>query len=55
MERQKELALREQRDGLAASRELMQALRVTSKKLDLAFQAVKPAPEAEQTTQENRS
>jgi hypothetical protein len=55
MERQKELALREQRAGLAASRELMQALRVTSKKLDLAFQAVKAPPEAEHTTEENRS
>ena len=30
----------EQRAGLAASRELMQALRVTSKKLDVAYQAV---------------
>jgi hypothetical protein len=54
-ERQKELALREQRAGLAASRELMQALRVTSKKLDLAYQAVKTPPEAEHSTEENRS
>jgi len=30
--------------GLAASRELMQALHVTSKKLDLAYQAVKSPP-----------
>jgi hypothetical protein len=30
--------------GLAASRELMQALHVTSKKLDLAYQAVKTPP-----------
>ena len=46
---------REQQAGLAASRELMQALHVTSKKLDLAYQAVKrpaPGPEA---PQENRS
>ena len=31
--------------GLAASRELMQALRVTSEKLDIAYQAVQAAPE----------
>jgi hypothetical protein len=30
--------------GLAASRELMQALHVTSQKLDLAYQAVKTPP-----------
>jgi hypothetical protein len=30
--------------GLAASQELMQALRVTSQKLDLAYQAVKTPP-----------
>ena len=30
--------------GLAASRELMQALHVTSQKLDLAYQAVKSPP-----------
>lgn len=30
--------------GLAASHELMQALRVTSQKLDLAYQAVKTPP-----------
>lgn len=37
--------------GLAASRELMQALQVTSKKLDLAYQASKspsPAPAGEE-------
>ena len=36
--------------GLAASRELMQALHVTSKKLDLAYQASKapPAPAGEE-------
>jgi hypothetical protein len=39
--------------GLAASQELMQALRVTSKKLDLAYQAVKNPPEA--GVEENRS
>ena len=39
--------------GLAASQELLQALRVTSQKLDLAYQAVKNPPEAE--TEENRS
>jgi hypothetical protein len=32
--------------GLAASRELMQALHVTSQKLDLAYQAVKTPPPA---------
>ena len=36
---------REQRAGLAARAELLQALRITSKKLDLAYQAVnRPAP-----------
>ena len=48
-------AEREQRAGLAARRELMEALRVTSQKLDLAYQAVKgptPKPEA---TEENRT
>jgi len=45
----------EQRAGLEASRELMQALRVTSQKLDLAYQAVKTPPEAVQGTEENRS
>jgi negative regulator of sigma E activity len=39
--------------GLAASQELMQALRVTSRKLDLAYQAVKNPPEA--GVEENRS
>jgi hypothetical protein len=34
----------EQQAGLAASRELMEALRVTSKKLDLAYEAVKTPP-----------
>ena len=45
---------REQRAGLAASRELMQALRVTSQKLDLAYEAVKrPARSGDE--EENRS
>lgn len=43
----------EEAKGIAASRELLQALRVTSQKLDLAYQAVKNPPEAE--TEENRS
>jgi len=50
-----EQAKREQRAGLAARRQLMEALHVTSQKLDLAYQAVKrptPKPEA---TEENRS
>jgi hypothetical protein len=45
----------EQRAGLAARAELMQALRITSKKLDLAYQAVnRPAP-APPAAEENRS
>ena len=45
----------EQRAGLEASRELMQALRVTSQKLDLAYEAVqRPAPPANDE-EENRS
>ena len=44
---------REDAAGLAASRELLQALRVTSQKLDLAYQAVKNPPEAR--PEENRS
>jgi len=39
--------------GRAASRELMQALRVTSQKLDLAYQSVKSPPNA--GAEENRS
>jgi hypothetical protein len=39
--------------GLAASRELMQALHVTSQKLDLAYQAVKAPPPA--GDEENRT
>ena len=46
----------EERAGLAASRELMQALRVTSQKLDLAYEAVqRPAPPKAKPEQENRS
>ena len=45
----------EQRAGLEASRELMQALRVASQKLDLAYEAVqRPAPPANDV-EENRS
>jgi hypothetical protein len=48
-------AAAEQRAGLEASRELMQALRVTSRKLDLAYEAVqRPAP-APADEEENRS
>ena len=46
---------RERRAGLAARAELLQALRITSKKLDLAYQAVnRPAPAAS-PAEENRS
>ena len=46
----------EERAGLAASRELMQALRVTSQKLDVAYEAVqRPAPPKASPEQENRS
>jgi hypothetical protein len=38
------IAAEQEAAGLAASRELMQALHVTSKKLDLAYQAVKTPP-----------
>jgi hypothetical protein len=44
---------REEAAGLAASRELLQALRVTSQKLDLAYQAVTNPPAA--APEENRS
>ena len=37
---------RELAEGMAAKRELMQALRVTSKKLDLAYEAVNSPPQA---------
>jgi hypothetical protein len=45
--------LRAEREGLEASRELMQALRLTSEKLDIAYQAVQSPPPAD--TEENRS
>jgi len=41
---QERIAAEQEAAGLAASRELMQALHVTSKKLDLAYQAVKTPP-----------
>lgn len=44
----------EREAGLAASRELMQALQVTSQKLDLAYQAAK-APPATPADEENRT
>jgi negative regulator of sigma E activity len=46
-------ALREQQEGIAASQQLMQALRVTSQKLDLAYEAVNSPPTA--GDEENRS
>ncbi|HET7810420.1 MAG TPA: hypothetical protein VFL16_07570 [Steroidobacteraceae bacterium] len=47
----------EQRAGLEASRELMQALRVTSRKLDVAYQAVHDhdAPPANVDAEESRT
>ena len=45
----------ERRAGLAASREPMQALRVTSQKLDQAYDAVQNAPPAAPDEEENRS
>ena len=45
--------LRAEREGLEASRELMQALRLTSEKLDIAFEAVQSLQPAE--PEENRS
>ncbi len=50
-----EQAEREQRAGLEARRELMEALRVTSQKLDLAYQAVKRPPPEPAAPQENRT
>lgn len=51
----KQIAIQqEQREGLAASRELMQALRVTSQKLDVAYQAVQ-SPPAAPDDEENQS
>ena len=48
-----EVARLEEEQGIAASRELMQALRVTSQKLDLAYEAVNSPPSA--GDEENRS
>jgi hypothetical protein len=42
-------------EGLEASREIMQALRLTSEKLDIAYQAVQATPEDAGVNQENRS
>src|SRR5262245_10180699 len=41
--------------GLAARQELMQALRVTSRKLDIAYEAVQSTPPEAQHQEENRS
>jgi hypothetical protein len=45
--------LRAEQEGLEASRELMQALRLTSEKLDIAYQAVQGPPTAD--PEENRT
>jgi hypothetical protein len=51
----KQIAIKhEEREGMAASRELMQALRVTSQKLDVAYQAVQSPPPAS-ADEENQS
>ncbi len=42
-----------EQEGMEASRELMQALRLTSEKLDIAYHAVQSPPSAD--TEENRS
>jgi len=46
---------RRQLAGIEASRKLMQALRVTSQKLDLAYEAVQRPPSGAQPAEENRS
>ena len=48
-------AKQEELAGLEASRELMQALRVTSQKLDAAYQAVQGPPPVASDEEENRS
>jgi hypothetical protein len=48
-----QLAHREEAAGLEARRELMEALRVTSQKLDLAYEAVNAPPPAQD--EENRT
>jgi hypothetical protein len=50
-----EQAERQQLAGLEASRKLMQALRVTSQKLDLAYEAVQRPPPVAPPAEENRS
>ena len=46
---------RQQLAGIEASRKLMQALRVTSQKLDLAYEAVQRPPPETPPAEENRS
>lgn len=46
---------RQQLAGIEASRKLMQALRVTSQKLDLAYEAVQRPPVEAPAAEENRS
>lgn len=46
---------REFAEGRAASRELMEALRVTSQKLDMAYQAVNSPPQPADAAEENPS
>jgi hypothetical protein len=46
---------RRQLAGIEASRKLMQALRVTSQKLDLAYEAVQRPPSGAPPAEENRS
>jgi hypothetical protein len=48
-----ERELRAEQQGREASRELMQALRLTSQKLDIAYQALESPPRA--AAEENRS
>jgi hypothetical protein len=52
-EHEQQLAQREEAAGLEARRELMEALRVTSQKLDLAYEAVNAPPPAQD--EENRT
>lgn len=53
-DRRDEIVAARDAEGEAASRALMDALRVTSQKLDLAYQAVNPPP-APATDEENRT
>ena len=50
-----EHAEREQLAGLEARRQLMQALQLTSQKLDLAYEAVRRPPPVAPPAEENRS